>query len=386
MAVAVPAVIDPSYSFSLRTFGVQPVCKAFTTGCNLVKNPGPWGDQTLNCSGAGYPQLPYSPFNATVDATATSASENSWIFGLADNVLGVGDTQATSFTPEDYTNPAQFLLQLAWIGFGPNDQPSCDAITEWPEPEALDHPDGVVFSSSALAVFADCNLTWYNITLRSSDGLYNVTDKELSDTLFVSVLGAPLLYQLPAQHLASYLQSVALTQNDSLNLMVLLAAELGRQAMSFAAGFLIPDDSYDEELIKARLFGQYPVAPVCVIIVLLAVFILATILVGLWVILDSHTPLVSPTVTEHPSAGINKGDPTLAELAHLRLTKSTAQILNTTSDPEPSFQTEVSKLFGPGGRSLAGGVGIGVVHRQGFRAVEVYNLDHELDSKDAESS
>ncbi|KZT53797.1 hypothetical protein CALCODRAFT_519802 [Calocera cornea HHB12733] len=370
MAVVVPKQILGNYSFTAPSFGVRAACSAFTSKCSRSD-----GQNILsigNCSNAGYPQLPVL---TSADATAApNWPDNGLLLAHVGNLsmiglLGGSDLpQVTDSSTIPYPNPVPLTLQLAWSTFTASSvdgtfPPSCDAIGPWQSSNIID----------GLVVFSACNLTWYNITLQQSDGIYTLLDEELSDPAFASVLWSPLLYQYATPHLENYLQSIALTQNNSDTLMRILEDELARQAMSMAASTFQPVDTLDQAIVGSKLLGRYPLAPVITMFVLIASSTIIFSVLAVWIVASSSSPVVQTTT---------EGDerPTMLELTQLRLTTPLALAAQLFAEnPESSFKPGFVEMFEAEETDAA--VGIGLVERDGKQWFKVHNLHADMDKE-----
>ncbi|KZT53801.1 hypothetical protein CALCODRAFT_519806 [Calocera cornea HHB12733] len=372
MAIAVPKQINGNYSFTAPSFGVRASCAAFTSNCTLQNGSNIAG--VHNCTSAGYPDLPF--FISATEGPGTNPNwpDNGIVLAHVGNLsmIGVGGgadlPHAMESSSVPYPNPVPMTLQLTWstlsggaaAGHFP---PSCDAVGPWQSSTVL---DGQV-------VLSACNLTWYNITIQQTKGLYVLLEEELSNPAFASVLWSPLVYQYATMHLENYLQSIAMSQNNTDTLMDILGAELARQAMSMAAATFQPADTTSQATVGTKLLGRYPLAPVITMLVLLASSTIIFLVLAVWIVASSSSPVVE-TATN--------GDerPTVLELTQLRLTTPLALAAQLFAEnPESSFQPGFVEMFEAEDTRTA--VGIGLVERDGKQWFEVHNVLAEL-SKD----
>ncbi|KZO93670.1 hypothetical protein CALVIDRAFT_247197 [Calocera viscosa TUFC12733] len=370
MAIAVPRQLNATYSFTAPSFGVRAACSAFTSKCQETDGQNTYG--ITNCSNAGYPQLPV--FSNPDDYTTPIYPDEGLLLAHVGNLTMIGAIggsdlpKVTDNSNIPYPNPVPLTLQLTWHTFTQDSAagtfaPSCDAIGPWQSSLTLD----------GLAVFSSCNLSWYNITVQQSGGLYTLLDEDLSDPAFASVLWSPLLYQYATPHLENYLQSIALTQNNSDTLMRILEGELARQAMSMAASTFQPVDTVKQAVVGIKLLGNYPLAPVLTMFALIASLTIVLLLMAIWIVATS----LSPVVRTSPDGGTR---PTVLELTQLRLTTPLALAAQMfAKDPESSFKAGLVEMFEAEDPDEA--VGIGLVDREGRQWFEVHNLHAELEKE-----
>jgi len=184
------------------------------------------------------------------------------------------------------------------------------------------------------------------------------------------VLWSPLLYQFATQHLENYLQSIALNQNNSDTLMSILEAELSRQAMSFAASMFEPTNTSEQAVEEIKLLGRYPAAPVLAMVALLSIYTIVTILLAIFIIAGSVSPII-------PTTGTNKDVPTVVELTQLRLTTPLALAAQIFSENAAlSLKPSLLEMFGEDTENTP--VGIGMVKRDGKVGFEVHDMTVDM--------
>jgi len=365
MAIAVPRAIDASYSFTARTFGVRSTCQSLTPKCHVESTLDT--QRISNCSGAGYPQLPFPSSTQAayrLDDGLVVAQIGNISAGVQYGGFDLPPVSGDDVAP--YPNPVPLILQLAWSTYtgGTTAMPyqrSCDAIGPY---------TGIVDGVEALIVLSTCNLTWYNITVQQSAGSFALVDEEESDPMFAAVLWSPLLYQFATQHLETYLQSLALNQNNSDTLMSILEAELARQAMSFAASMFDRTNTSEQALEVTTLLGRYPAAPVLTMVALLIIYTIITFLLAIFIVTGSVSPII-------PTPGTNKDVPTVVELTQLRLTTPIALAAQIFSrDASRSMKPSLLEMFGEDTEDTP--VGIGMIERDGKECFEVHDMTGEM--------
>jgi len=371
MAIAVPRQVNTSFSFSAPSFGVRASCAEFTSNCVLPLVHG-IPTTVYSCSEAGYPGLPATQsFQEYQDSGLLVARIGN------NSMVGVDGTKDIPSVPPNavlpYPNPVPMALQAVWPVTFSN-------VTTWDTSGLSDAVALFTWSSGSdvsssdanyeFGLFASCNLSFYNITVQQSGGVYELVEETLSDPAFAAVLWAPLLDQFGPQLLQGTLQASALSINDTDTLMDLLAAELARVALSSAAAWFEPTYTTQQALVGSKFIGQYPLAPVLTMFFLVTTLAIVLLILSIWIVLSSSSPVIKTSSTKANKA------PTVLELTQLRLTNPLALAAQLFAKiPESSFQPDTTKMFEADNQDAT--VGIGLLEKEGQQWFQVYDLNEE---------
>lgn len=151
--------------------------------------------------------------------------------------------------------------------------------------------------------------------------------------------------------------------------MRILEAELARQAMSIAGSTFQPIDTIEQALLGTKLLGQYPLAPVLTLFVLISSFTLVLLFLAVWIYAVSSSPVIE-SIPKRGKA------PTVVELTQLRMTNPLALAAQLFSkDTESSLKSGFVEMFEADNTDAS--VGIGFVEKDANQRFEVYNLQDD---------
>ncbi|KAG8912002.1 hypothetical protein FRC01_005354 [Tulasnella sp. 417] len=253
-----------STSFTIQTFSTRAQCRSLNRECEQYE-PG-W---TLDCTRAGYPSLPFD--NAT-DPNQEPDLKN-YIFGVVNGERTSPDTGGLELDDYGYTtNPVDLALQLRW-----------STRREWNVSDfTVAQPDSAVdiLPIGYLTLYAGCNITFSNVTAQYApmNNSWKILLEEKSSDNFTSVMWSPTIWQLGSERLASDLTAIAMMEKTQ-NVTAALNQHLARVMLGVAAGMLQSAEAADVQQTVPTLLGQYPVAPVLILIALLFLYALLATLI-----------------------------------------------------------------------------------------------------------
>jgi hypothetical protein len=168
-AVFVPSQVSSGYAFRAGTYGVKATCSSLNQRCQMSEN-----QAVETCGNIGYPMIP-------TDTNAPfGGSPKSYILGqLGDDTIGknVSERGYGLISP----NPAKTVLQLRWSsGMNSLAQQPNPAVSVVPVPE--------------IAIYASCDLEYFNGTLRYNQGAYSLLNKAPSTPEFTTMMWSPLIW------------------------------------------------------------------------------------------------------------------------------------------------------------------------------------------------
>ncbi|KAG8907912.1 hypothetical protein FRC01_007541 [Tulasnella sp. 417] len=251
-----------STSFTAQTFSARAECRSLNRECEQFQ-PG-W---TLNCTRAGYPGIPYG------NAKDQAPPATSYIFGVVDGEQTSPDSGVFSLDAlGQTTNPVNLALQLRW-----------STRREWDVNDfTVAQPDSAVdiLPIGYLTLYAGCNVTFSNVTVQYApmNNSWKILLEEKSSDNFTSVMWSPTVWQLGSDRLASDMMAIAMMEKTQ-NVTAALNQYLARVTLGVAAGMLQSAEATDVQQTVPTLLGQYPVAPVMILIALLFLYALLATLI-----------------------------------------------------------------------------------------------------------
>lgn len=199
-----------SYGFTFSTYGVHVHCTNLRDQCDrLVTSVAqflvPEGSPVINCSNAGYPQIPYYTSGELKPTGFDMRNIRSFVFGINGDEMGgmVYVTQALysseliilfyysngtgDFTSGWTSNPALMVVQLRWSNVTARD------TTGTP---------GVAYLN-ALDLYAACHLTYLDVVAHYEPlgAEWSIVETNLTSPELASVFWSPLLFRLGANEL-----------------------------------------------------------------------------------------------------------------------------------------------------------------------------------------
>ncbi|KAG8914339.1 hypothetical protein FRC01_004118 [Tulasnella sp. 417] len=260
-AIVIPgAAVDlSSTSFTAQTFSARAQCRSLNRECEQY-DPG-W---TLNCTRAGYPGLPYG------DATDLAPTTYSYIFGVVNGQQTSAEDGVVEL--DGYSQTTNLALQLRWR-----------THREWDvDGFVVAQPDSAVdiLPIGYLTLYAGCNVAFSNATVQYApmNNSWKILLEEKSSDNFTTVMWSPTIWQLGSDRLASDLMAIAMMEKTQ-NVTAALNQHLARVVLGIAAGMLQPAEATDVQQTVPTLLGQYPVAPVMILIALLFLYALLATLI-----------------------------------------------------------------------------------------------------------
>ncbi|KAG8946169.1 hypothetical protein FRC04_012024 [Tulasnella sp. 424] len=267
-AIVVPgAGVDlSSTSFTAQTFSARAHCRSLNHNCERSSV-----GQTFNCTPAGYPGLPYyTPLSVN---TSSSPTVDNYIFGIVNGQqggesFGMQDLEDHGRTP----NPVTLGIQMRW---NTHIDQTVQGFTVGNADSAVD-----IIPPPYITLYAGCSVTFSNVTVRylPSDNSWKIMLETQSSDNFTTVMWAPTIWQLGTQQLASEMMTIAMTEAIP-NVTAALNQHLARIMLGVAIGTLQPAEATDVKETVPSLLGQYPVAPVMLLIALLLLYALLAIIV-----------------------------------------------------------------------------------------------------------
>ncbi|KAG8912784.1 hypothetical protein FRC01_004898 [Tulasnella sp. 417] len=276
-----PGIDTRNTSHTVSTFGIRADCTSLNSLCARGL-----GVTTTNCSQAGYPKLPY------FEPNMSSSEESNITLGEIENleeyvdqhrltnyIFGIVDGELVSILVKDSLdyfitrgNPADMAVQLRWNAFYWGDVDRTTGRL----------PDLAIDFFPAPALFANCSVSFFNVTARldGAKNAWTLIDLTPSSSEFATTLWLPTLYQYPTEHLVSNLFAIAIKKPKGA-VMAALNQHLARVMLGAAAGYFAPAKATDVDRLVPTLFGQYPIAPLLTFIALLCLYALLALLVFL---------------------------------------------------------------------------------------------------------
>ncbi|KAG8895681.1 hypothetical protein FRC01_012250 [Tulasnella sp. 417] len=222
VAVPGPPVGFRGYAFTAPTFAVHANCESINHICQQDQQ-----GITVNCTAAGYPQLPYV-FSQTDGFKVTNTSEvKNRIFGVVDGrMMGreIGSTEVKAVT----NNPTTMAIQLRWDppeqGMGPN--------RETHSPGATNMTELAIETFPKPTLYASCSVSYLEAVVRwdGSNGSWSLLNTTLAAQQRTATLWLPVVWQFATEQLASNLMNVARTRPRG-EVMAALNQELARLAL-----------------------------------------------------------------------------------------------------------------------------------------------------------
>lgn len=262
LAVLVPRTINQLARFKATSFGLRTSCESLNVKC-------PYIGAQVNCSSIGITVIPtdtaklvnnlvlVSPFDKWDAPPYTAFSSSSVKYGIAQCCA---------------TNPVSTLLQLRWSS-------QVDGSTTKLN-DAID-----TIAIPAISLYASCNLTFYNVTLRYDGTLgskpWQLVPEETvqSEGRFATVLAAPYSWQLVSERLMINVQGKIMQATSVQQAMATINQEISRLALGFTSGGFKFVPATNVEIITPTILGRYPLAPLLTFVILLFVYGLIAIVV-----------------------------------------------------------------------------------------------------------
>lgn len=148
-----------------------------------------------------------------------------------------------------------------------------------------------------VTLYAGCNVTFSNLTVQygPSSNSWKILLEEPSTDHFTAVMWAPTLWQLATEKLAAEMIGIVITEIAP-NATAALNQNLARMMLGLAVGAFQPAEATDVKQLVPTLLGQYPVAPVMILVTLLFLYALLAILIftSSWLTKDETIISASP--------------------------------------------------------------------------------------------
>ncbi|KIO20579.1 hypothetical protein M407DRAFT_29784, partial [Tulasnella calospora MUT 4182] len=267
-AIAVPGsgVNLASTAFTARTFSARAECRSLNRDC---EGSGGEQRQTLNCTQAGYPGLPYyEPLSVN---TSSSPTVDNYIFGVVNGEQGGARYGVQDLTDQGRTtNTVNLAIQMRWSTHIDN---GLGHFTIGQADSAVD-----IVPAPYITLYAGCSVTFSNVTVQYApfNNSWTIMVEEQSSNNFTTVMWAPTVWQLGTEQLASEMMTVAMTEMAP-NVTAALNQYLARTMLGVAVGMFQSAEATDVKQTVPTLLGQYPVAPVMILIALLLLYALLAI-------------------------------------------------------------------------------------------------------------
>ncbi|KAG8903577.1 hypothetical protein FRC01_009148 [Tulasnella sp. 417] len=306
-AIVIPgARVDlTSTAFTARTFSARAQCRSLNRDCEGSEGSEGGPRQTMNCTQAGYPGLPY--YEPSSVGSSTGPTVNNYIFGVVNGQQGGAQYGVQDLADHGQTtNPVELALQMRWSSrrnFGVEDF-------------AVGRPDAAVdiVPPPWITLYAGCTVTFSNVTVQYHpfNKSWEIMLEERSSDNFTSVLWSPTVWQIGTDQLALEMMTIAMTEMRP-NVIAALNQYLARVMLGVAVGTFQPAEATDVRQTVPSLLGQYPVAPVMILVSLLLLYALLAIFVftSSWLTKDETVILL----------GQKKKDGTPEEQSVLNLTQ-----------------------------------------------------------------
>ncbi|KIO30147.1 hypothetical protein M407DRAFT_5819 [Tulasnella calospora MUT 4182] len=246
-------------NFNVTTFAARTNCVSINHLCKQEDGV------TVNCTSAGYPQLPY--FRGNQSGGPSLDQVPSRVFGIVDgNLLGrqSGGFDGLAFS----TNPTKLVVQLQWEPLEQGVMDGIHAITT-PTDLAIDR------LPHKPTLYASCDLTFFDAIIRwhGVEKEWYLVNTTVSSSERASTLWLPVIWQHATEQLAANLMHTA-RRDPRDGVMAELGRNLAKLSLATAAGFYSPNEVLDLDKTEAILVSAYPVLPVMALIMLLCTYAL----------------------------------------------------------------------------------------------------------------
>ncbi|KAK7054557.1 hypothetical protein VNI00_003756 [Paramarasmius palmivorus] len=283
LAAIVPVKSNETSVWSAPSFGIRAKCKNITPQC--VPQRG-----VYNCSAAGYPFLPFN--NSNIGYVSNERIPGHIMAKIGDKIVG-GNNGPVDAGPGVFPlNPQSVGVQFEWFIL------NSDTATLTPNEEFSNTPFDAVgvnsdhsnnfanadpSKSGTYHAFADCEMAFYNLTIRYDMGVYNLDGTpEPSNGPFTATMWGPLLNQMINTHLHANLQGRLLAPISQERIMAAVSQEISRLSLAVFAGAVINAPVHNLSFHHSDLVGRYPIAPVIAYTVLLFVYSFVSIGIFVW--------------------------------------------------------------------------------------------------------
>ncbi|KAG8896079.1 hypothetical protein FRC00_006523 [Tulasnella sp. 408] len=236
--------------------------------------------RTNNCTQAGFPGLPY--FEPSGSNTSSTATVDNYVFGVVDGRQG-GSRFGLQDLPQygRTTNPVNLAIQMRWSTHIDN------SVQDFEVGQADSAVD--ILPIPYITLYAGCSVTFSNVPVQylPYDKSWSILLEEQSSDNFTTVMWAPTVWQLGTEQLASEMMTIAMTEKIA-NVTAALNQRLARMMLGVAVGTLQSIEATDVKQTVPSLLGQYPVAPVMILVTLLFLYALLAIIIftSSWLIKD----------------------------------------------------------------------------------------------------
>ncbi|TFK65030.1 hypothetical protein BDN72DRAFT_846112 [Pluteus cervinus] len=275
LAVIVPTSVDPSISWSAPTFGIRSSCLSMTQSCTHITDvPGKAGGYMVsyNCSGAGYPYIPYDRTYWIRNFNFENPNTTGRVGAMLDDTVVQGALwQYYSRGHSLPENPQSIQIEMAW--------PLSITV-----PTSRNRSD-VVYDPTFLAnAFVVCDVEFFNLTVKHAGNrrFEVVGEMERSSRNFTAVMWEPLISQMVNLQLHANLQARALLERSDDNFIVAMNQELSRLSLGMFAGATISAPATDFYVTSSTLVGRYPIGPVVAYAFLLYLYSLIVLGIFFW--------------------------------------------------------------------------------------------------------
>ncbi|KAG9020345.1 hypothetical protein FS837_008300 [Tulasnella sp. UAMH 9824] len=272
--VSTPSIDTQNKSYTVSTVGIQAECVSLNSLCK----PDPeYEPMVSDCRNVGYP-LPYITNRTSPDEVASEWSQiDDNIFGFVDEQLF--PTSAWNLGNMSYVtrNPAKMAVQLRWDPHNLADTTNLHGTAYWSN---LD--DRAIDSSMQLkyALYAGCNVTFFNVTARldGEENAWTLVDRTPSSNEFATTLWLPTMMQQVTEQLAGAMLAPARSQTKG-PAMAAMNQHLARLMLGAASGYFEPAEATEVDHLVETLLGQYSIGPVILFVLLLCLYALLALLV-----------------------------------------------------------------------------------------------------------
>ncbi|KAG8928020.1 hypothetical protein FRC01_006575 [Tulasnella sp. 417] len=304
-AVVIPApkhVELNDTSFNITTFAARANCASLNHLCDHDLM-----GATVNCTSAGYPQLPYFRPDESGEPLTDQVADR--VFGIVDGNLlgretGTLDGDGVSLS----SNPAKMAVQLQWDPLEQGIMDGTHAITTSKNLAIDRYP-------SKPTLYASCDLTFFDAVIRwnGMNKEWALVNTTVSSSERASTLWLPVIWQHATEQLAANLMQTARVSTRDV-VMGALGRNLAKLSLATAAGFYSPAEALDIDQTEAILVSAYPVLPVMALLMLLCTYaLMALVLFVSSACLPNKSIIVPPGGTDSQDEKIEPSTLTLAQ-------------------------------------------------------------------------